>query len=361
VTDLGRQPDSSARRSHLLGVKLRALVSDHVAERVDGDVETFPNGAALLHGGVAWVLVDGDATRSLGAALAWAVRRSATSLEVIAETDTSLLARRAEHITMPTGVWHAEGRLLLPAVAEALIRPEPAAAEHTAWIPTIVDAGAEPNIEHGVVVGEVRGLEVCRVVDQPTTGYLGDVGDVAPTRAWHPTDGPDGAGGVSTMLEVGIGPADREAFQMLHGDIPTGKALADVVASVASHRGDGTPQHPLNRIGRERLLRWRASQRPSDVGMASVAPGQPPLPRRTLKEAVPCVADAVDLPGRPVCIVFSSGVDLDLIPYVVDVQLAAATTGVDRIVVALPARDLLPLTQRLAELLVSPIEFVTLD
>ena len=41
------------------------------------------------------MLVEGAAHRSLGGALAWAVRRDATSLSLIADSDTGLLARRA--------------------------------------------------------------------------------------------------------------------------------------------------------------------------------------------------------------------------------------------------------------------------
>ena len=61
-----------------------------------------------------------------------------------------------------------------------------------------------PNVEHGVVTGEVRGLEVCRVVDDPHTGAV--------------------------RLEVGVGAHDREAFTIMHGDVPTVDALAGVVA-----------------------------------------------------------------------------------------------------------------------------------
>ena len=71
-------------------------------------------------------------------------------------------------------------------------------------------------VEHGVVTGEVRGLEVCRVVDVD-----------------------DGGGRV--RLEVGVGPHDREAFAIIHGDVPTRAALAGVVAAVAAARRPTRP------------------------------------------------------------------------------------------------------------------------
>ena len=113
---------------------------------------------------------------------------------------------------------------------------------HLAFVDDIEAAGARSVVEHGVVTGEVRGLEVCRVVDV-------DTGD-----------------GAAVRLEVGVGPHDREAFAVIHGDVPTREALAGVVAAVGAARGVDAPGHPLNRLAPERLLRWRLEQEPWLVG-----------------------------------------------------------------------------------------------
>ena len=63
--------------------------------------------------------------------------------------------------------------------------------------------------------------------------------------------------GTGVIVEVGVGGPDREAFRIIHGDLPTVIALADVVSTVAGHRTAGAPPHPLNRLAQERLLRWR--------------------------------------------------------------------------------------------------------
>ena len=160
---------------------------------------------------MAWVLVEDEPERGLGPALAWALRNGATSLHVLAERATGLLARRAGGVTFPIEVWHVDERVLLPAVAEPLAAPREPSAAHLDLIETIVAGGAEPVVEHGVVTGEVRGLEVCRVVDDPDTGAV--------------------------RLEVGVGAHDREAFAILHGDVPTVDALAGVVRAVADRRG----------------------------------------------------------------------------------------------------------------------------
>jgi hypothetical protein len=208
------------------------------------------------------VLVDGSAARSLGPALAWAIRHDATSLHLVVEHDTGQLARRAQRIAFPVTVWYPEDRTLLPVVAEPLAAPATASAEHLAFAAVIEAAGASVNVEHGVVAGEVRGLEVCRVVETPTVGHIAELGDFdAPAPA-----GAESSDGV--LLEVGVGANDREAFRLLHGDIPTVEALATVVESVLAYRSTEAIQHPLNRLGQERYLRWQLDEFNGNVRLA---------------------------------------------------------------------------------------------
>ena len=338
--------ETSERHARLLGIKLRALVAEHVGRALDVDTSSFPHGAALVVDGAAWVLIEGDASRALGGALAWALRHDATSLDVVAEADTGLLARRAARLRFPVAVWFAEERTLLPAVPEPLAEPVPPTPEHLALTDMIVVAGATANVEHGVVFGEVYGLEVCRVVDEPTIGHIAELGDIDPSL-FASIDG--------VLLEVGVGANDREAFRLIHGDIPTVEALASVVESVAAHRSPDAAQHPLNRLGQERYLRWRLEQEPHLVGMVSVAPAQPPLPRPNLKDPIPCVASAVAADGRVHTIVCSVGVDVDLVGFVADVQ----SMSDEPVIVALKERDLLPITLDLLGQLATAVEIRT--
>jgi hypothetical protein len=303
------------RLQRLNALKLRALVRDHLDAEIEPPTESFAPGAALVHRGRAWVLLaDAPAVR-LGAAILWALRHGATALSVIAEEGTGTLARRAAAFTVDIDVWHAAGRSLLPGVAEPLLPSPSIPLHHEGFRAVITEGGAEPNVEHGVLVGEVRGLEVCRVVDDPHTG--------------------------STRLEVGVGAHDREAFQMLHGDVPATESLARVVAAVVEHRRVGVAQHPLSRLAAERLLRWRIVEDPSLVGLVAVRPAEPPVPRRNLKDAVPCVAIGVDAAGEKSVIVCSTGVDLDLVPFATDARLAVEEASGDRVplVIVLPPRD----------------------
>jgi hypothetical protein len=323
-------PDHS-RRLQLLAMKLATLARDHGADGVRAVPGEFGIGAALLSESEAWVLVDADPARGLGPAVAWSLRHNAADLQLVAESATGTLARRATAFAMPIEVWHAEGRTLLPAIAEPLPeRPELPPA-HEQFRSVIEAGGATPVVEFGVLVGEVAGLEVCRVVTDADTG--------------------------AHRLEVGIGANDREAFQLLHGDRPKTEALADVVASVAPHRLPGAPGHPLNRLARARALRALLIAEPARIGATDAVPADPPLPRPNIKDDVPCVAVAT-IAGEPTTIVCSSGVDLDAVPYAIDARLA---TGIARCLIVVARGDDLPIQHELAAALVDPVRFLTVD
>lgn len=318
-----------ARRAALVGSSLRALLTDAGLTPV-GEPAGIGTGAALMaDDGTAWVLLVDQPAGGLGAALAWAVRRDATSLQVLASEGTGVLARRAASFGLPITVSHLEGRTRVPAVAEALAPSVLVPERHRELVSLIVAGGAEPIEEHGVLVGEVAGLEVCRVVDDPQTGEV--------------------------RLEVGVGAHDRETFQMLHGDRPKVEALADVVRSVGAHRSVGAPQHPLNQLAASRLLRARIVAHPSLVGTGPLVGAEPPAARSNLKDEVPCVAREVDSSRIVVC---TSGVDLDVVPWAVD---AMAVHAAAECLIAAPARDVLDIQQRLAALVATPTRFVPID
>jgi len=331
VTVSGVDPD---RRSRLLGLKLTALVADHLGAPGDVTVGSWPPGAALVRDGVAWILVDDEVQRGLGRALAWARQQGAHATHVLAERETGLLARRATYFTSAANVWHVEGRQLIEAVPEPFLQSAPIDEELLALRDLIVEGGAVPVEEHGVLVGEVEGLEVCRAVRDEYTG--------------------------ACRLEVGVGAHDREAFLLMHGDIPTATSLRRVVEVVAAVRGPGADPHPLNRLGAERGLRARVVRDPALVGAVLLAPASPPVPRVNLKDPVPCVAAGETEAGDPVVVVCSTGIDLDVVPFAADARAALGPADA-RLVIAVPARDAVKVTLALAAALTHPAEVIGLS
>ncbi|MCU1394063.1 MAG: hypothetical protein JWM34_2491 [Ilumatobacteraceae bacterium] len=329
-------PADPQRRAALLNLKLRALVREHLGREI-GDISgtepiPFGRGAALVIDGTAWLLLAEQPERSLGGALAWAMRQpAAKDYAIIAESASGILARRAELFDLPITIWHAVERMLVPAVVEPYPADAPLDPAHHELRGLIEQGGAEPVIEHGVLAGEVRGLEVCRVVTDPSTDEV--------------------------RLEVGVGAHDREAFLMIHGGRPTVEALADVVAAVEPHRRDDAPYHPLNKLGAERLLRWEVLRDPGRIGVATLTVAAPPVPRPNVKDPVPAVAVGTTIDGAPVVVVTSTGIDLDLVPFALDARQMHAPEA--ELLLVVPERDASPVTRSLAAAAHRPPTVVT--
>ena len=78
------------------------------------------------------------------------------------------------------------------------------------------------------------------------------------------------------------------------------------------------------------------------------------LPRGSLGEEGVATAVGVDLDGRPLVVVCSTGVYLDLVPSAADDRLTHSPDA--RLVLVVPARDAVPVTTELAGRLVQPAE-----
>ncbi len=288
---------------------------------------TFPGGATLRTSNTGWVLAEEQPERALGGALAWARQHGLTDLHVLAQEATPLLARRATAFADRPRVWRVDGRGLAPARPEPPPGPEPALpAEAASFVPVLVGAGVEPVVEHGVLTGEVLGLEVARVV-------VDELG---------------------AFLEVGVGKHDRYAQRLMHQDRPPVEALGAAVAAVRQVRRPDAPAHQVNQLARERWLRALVVQRPEVVGASALAPLPSPVRRTDLRQVAPAPAAGVDIHGRPVVVVCSTGIDVDLVPAAADVRLCDRRHA--RLVLAVPAADDHPLTRALAAALAEPAE-----
>jgi len=324
MSDTAMNPELKAR---LYGIKLVALVREHFGAIEPSDQIGLTVGAAMTANNASWVLIEDKPERGLGVALAWASRHAVTDLHILASSDTATLARRATAFDLSIKIWAIDGINITPASAQDIEEHAEVTLGHELFIETITLGGADVVIEHGVITGEVRGLEICRVV---TDAYTGE----------H-------------RLEVGVGAHDREAFTMMHGNTPTAQSLKRIVDAVRRHRTPGADPHPLNRLGAERALRALAIDEPSIVGASSLRAVASPSPRPNLKDPIPCVAIGENALGSPVVVVFSTGIDLDVIPFAAEARLFHAQPDTDLIIVV-PQRDVSPVTRRLAEMLIHP-------
>jgi hypothetical protein len=327
-------PGDTTPRDALYERKARVLVRDNF-EVDDDDLTSFPlaGGAAVLAADPnrIWLYLADSPDRSLGRALALAAQRGADEVDLLVDDGGGVLARRGALLSPPVSVWRIVERALEPVEPAPLPIPMPPPAGSDELVEMLRDAGAEVVAEHGVIHGEIRGLEVARV----------RVGD-------------DGA----PVLDVGVGRFDQEATALLHGHLPTPDALRRAVDQIRAHRSPGAAPHPVNRLARDRWLRAQLVDRPSLVGAESLAPVDPPEPRRNVKDAVPAAAVGRDLAGGRVLVVASVGVDLDLVPFAADL---VAREHADRVVLATPARDQVPSQRALATRLPVPVELVAVE
>lgn len=333
----GPGSESPDRRAALVASRLAAVAASAGLGDVVPLEPGHPRGAAVRGTSAGrdcwWLNPEGDRPR-LGAVLAWSTARgdwSSQRITIVCEDARSAAidARRAALFDVDVEVRVLTDGTTEPVAAAPNLPPPPARNDHLGFADVIASAGADVVIEHGVVTGEVFGLEVCRVVDDPSAGPI---------------------------ISVGVGEHDRETFALVHAHRPVEESLAATVAHVAKHRSPGAAPHPLNRIAHERLLRARAVADPGLVRASVLLPAGPPMPRANLKDAVPCLASRED--GSLVC--FVSGVDLEAIPFLLDAhdRLSAATSRPPAL--AVRARDLVPALARVALLSATPVEIIVL-
>jgi hypothetical protein len=329
-------------------LRLRAIVDAQrgsagaegaIGGRSDVEVSEFGKAVGLVIDDVAWVLVTGNYERSLGPALMWALRKNATSLKLLLNERAGELARIATHFDFAIEVFELDAAGVARAAAPKSAEKIEVSVADEMYAEFIKSAGADVVREHGVISGEVCGLEVCRVVRATSASDL------------------DGAG--ESELEIGVGAHDRETFKLLHGRTATVESLRKVIAEVAARRAVGAQVHPLNQLARERMLRHYVCLSPQLVGAKSLQPAQPPIARTNLKDVVPCCAVGVSLTGEKMIVIFNVGVDPDVVSFGADAR-GQINASAD-LVFAMPTRDIVPAVEQIAQMLRRPARFVGVD
>ena len=318
------------RRRQLHAMKLKSLVRDYLDDSIEEVVGTDDGALATLSGARFAALAEERCERAMGGALASALRSAADEVHVFASDSTDVLARRAELFSTSVKVWEVNGGVATSADSPKPVTEKPAP-DVPELVSTLEDSGLEVVTEHGVIVGEVVGLEVARII----CDAQGD------------------------RIEVGVGAHDREAFALLHGNMPTVEAIEQVANVVRFHRTPAAEPHPLNRLGAERWLRSHLLAQPARIGASELKAAPPPVQRTNLKEAVPAVAVGHLDDGVDVVVVCAVGIDLDLIPFAADARLFLDPQAT--LMVVVPQRDAHSVLYDLANQLIDPPLVVPID
>ena len=318
---------SAEQKAGLWKAKLRSLARAHL-DRADGVDHAAPWGAALETDGAWTALIEVSPERSFGQALVLAARNNAASLDLLMDVDAASVARRAHLFEPSPSVWQVDGTDM--ALAEPS-EPPPVLAvpKLTAQTTALLDVpDVDVVVEHGWIIGECRGLEVARVSGE----------------------------GSEQRLDVGVGAYDQGAFAVMNPELTPVEALSEVVAQVLTHRREGAGPHPINRLARERWVRWLLVSDPSKLGLVSLAPVESTQPREGIKDAGAAAALGVAETGETVLVACTVGIDLDVVPTAADL---AHCHDADRIVIVLPDRDRHRLIEASAGESRRPVTFVT--
>lgn len=324
---------SQEQRAGLLRAQLVALVRDLVGVTVEAT--TVGANATAVSGDDAYVLSQEANPATLAGALTWSLRQDASHLVLILDDVSSDVARMARHFDHPIEVRSVSGATSVVAVASALPTPLDAP-EAPELVNQLRAAGLDVVVEDGIVRGEVRGLEVARLV------------------LWPEETGGDGL----LHLEAGVGRFDRDAVAAMHQGEPPTTTLERTVGMVSAERVPGRSTHPLSRLARDRWLRWSVLGDPALVGAAELEPIETTVSRDSVRDVSPAAAKGRSSDGEPMVVVCSAGVDLSLVPVAADTRERCAPGA--RLVLAVPVRDRVPTLDRLAALLSDPAEVVTL-
>lgn len=340
----------------LHAAKLRALVGSVLGAEPTGVSGTEDGALAVVTGSPSAVvcLAQERAERALGGALALAERTGCDDVHVFAEHHSGLLARRAACFSHPPSVWQIRGDTAAP--AEPSPRPtESAPPRVPELVELLASAGVEIAVEHGVITGEVEGLEVARVVAaEAVTGASSALEDPSESVA-DSTDDPQ----PEWQIEVGVGAHDREAFALLHADEPTAEAIRRVAEVVRTHRSPGAAPHPLNRMGAPRWLRSLLIRKPDLVGAGRLRAASPPVRRGGPKDPASAVAYGLTPEGRRLIVVACVGIDLDVVPFAADARVLLDPDA--ELTIALPRRDAHEVIRSMAAKLRDPARIAEID
>ena len=321
--------ENNNQKSRVAQLALRSAMSSIGAVEQPEFVE-FALGAGAVSENHAWVAVLEQCERSLGPVLLWAQKFDATSLDIFVVSDAGLVSRRAQLFDRDIRVWLVADKKVTITEPAVVLATSQVPQSHEQFAAIIGESGADIVREHGVLSGEVMGLEVCRVVV--------DENDNTP------------------RLEIGVGAHDRETFQMLHGKVATLESLVKVVNIVRGHRQSGSEHHPLNRLAAERLLRHRVIVEPQLVGASSLQATEPPVQRLNVKDAVPCCALGKTENGQQIVVVCTASVDVDVVSFAADARARVAPEA--QLVIATHTNNVTPSLAKLSKSLRIPARFV---
>ncbi|MGB3411426.1 MAG: hypothetical protein WBA45_09510 [Microthrixaceae bacterium] len=326
----------SDQRERLLASKLTGLVRS-LRPVGEGASEPEARGAltVMTDGARAYGLIEMGGPGPVASAVLWARRNGCAELVLFVDEAASTGARFASYFSsgdVRVSVLEVAGSTASAVVAEPAPATIPAPIVPHDLIDVLRAQQLEVVAEHGVIRGELLGLEVARLV------------------RWPAANGGDD----ELHLEAGVGRFDRDAVAAVNADMSPEDALGRTLEVVRKHRYSGAPVHPLQLLSRERWLRVSLLADPGRVGakrleavaMTTEAPG--------MRDPHPAAAYGEHRDGQSLIAVCSTGINMATVPLAADLR-AALDPSAD-LVILVPERDRHSATVELAAMLEGRVE-----
>ncbi len=287
--------------------KLRKIISEESRQEIDDLIDTSGNG--LRGSSNLWILADKETPEEvLGASLLELTAHENLHLVIYFENlqDAQISQRRSNALKPSPSIFFLSNGKASHVEPAPFDDRKPLESPPHEFEELCLKFGLEKVYEFGIWSGEILGLEVLRVVDDE--------------------------------VQVGVGKLDREATSLISSDRPLSEVVSSAVEIVRLSRNSRSSMHPLSRLVRERWLRADAAANPEKYGAESLFFVEPPIERKSLREAAPAASLGIGDKGEKVLFIFSVGIDIRLIPFIADLILLESP---DRVEVVLPNKDIL--------------------
>ena len=313
------------RRSELNQRKLESLLRTAFPDSIFEQVET-QSGALRSNNKAQYLYAPSEKVSPLAFALTFLEKGDV--INIILDEPDPLLLHQALGLHSDIRFWVVEKDQLIPhPESKTAEKPEKPVANETA-VSLLLENGCDVIREHDAVRGEIKGLEVARIIKDFDN---------------------------ESNVQIGVGHYDQEAHKLVDwGESPDEK-LARVVSEVHQHRNKEAQPHPLNRVARPQWLISEMIASPEIVGLDEAWHLPSPENAKAITETTPAAALG-KIRDQVILVVASVGLDLKAVPIASGLSV---TTEPDEIWMVLPEKDKHPALLRQAEHLKTPTHFKT--
>lgn len=331
-------------QSHLIELKRAKLIA--IASKYFELDDSYPIGQSQSCVGVKkdnqiWILCEEPNGSCLISSIALAQKQKADQIYLFVPSPATSLARWASHFaSLKIQIWQFSKTSCEIVPPTELEYPAPLVFDPDVFIEAIEKTGAVGLVQDGILIADVKGLEVARVIQGPDLQF---------------------------HLMVGVGRNDRDAHAIMNPDSDPVDLLSKVVKEVLVYRKPDISLRLENTLCGQNWLRYVVLNDPSLIGASTLSPSFIPGQQIGPSSSGPALAGGFDQKGAPMGAIFSVGIDPQIILSAIDARITLARDFFDNkyqpsdinILVVVPQGDDHPFITKLVNLLHPKVDLIT--